>query len=286
MTCPGGTIRLCVQNAVTAPCPDPHTVLTGGRSARRPHRGHRGPGGWRTAHLGTGGNSAQSRPLQPTPAAQAPLGAVAAVIGPLHPAAAPPRPTGPMPPSAAPRLPGVFQPPPSAPSHCCCATGPRHPPSPAPHQHPPFHVPLLTPRNAPRAPQPPPTPLTVPLRHRDPLDSPQLPRRKCRKCPSPSPPPIGQLVGRARRLAERRGHAPRPCQQERGAQDGGGGCEGHRGRLGPQPAGAPRPSVPALGRQPRRQVSPGSAAGEGRRLLYEALTACPPLAGSSSSSTT
>lgn len=156
MTCPGGTARLCVQNAVTAPCPDPRTVLTGGRSARRPHRGHRGPGGWRTAHLGTGGNSAQSRPLQPTPAAQAPLGAVAAVIGPLHPAAAPPRPTGPMPPSAAPRLPGVFQPPPSAPSHCCCATGPRHPPSPAPHQHPPFHVPPPTPRNAPRAPQPPP----------------------------------------------------------------------------------------------------------------------------------
>lgn len=137
---------------------------------------------------------------------------------------------------------------------------------------------------APRS--PPQTPLTVPLRHRDPLDSPQLPRRKCRKCPSPSPPPIGQLVGRARRLAERRGHAPRPCQKERGAQDGGGGCEGHRGRLGPQPAGAPRPSVPALGRQPRRQVSPGSAAGEGRRLLYGALTTCPPLAGSSSSSTT
>lgn len=149
-------------------------------------------------------------------------------------------------------------------------------------------VPRSAPHPQERPPRPaaPPTPLTVPLRHRDPLDSPQLPRRKCRKCPSPSPPPIGQLVGRARRLAERRGHAPRPCQQERGAQDGGGGCEGHRGRLGPQPAGAPRPSVPALGRQPRRQVSPGSAAGEGRRLLYGALTTCPPLAGSSSSSTT
>lgn len=47
--------------------------------------------------------------------------------------------------------------------------------------------------------------------------------------------------------------SPRAGPQERGAQDGGGGCEGHRGRLGPQPAGAPRPSVPALGRQPRRQ---------------------------------
>lgn len=30
----------------------PSAVLTGGTSASRPHRGHRGPGGWRTAHLG------------------------------------------------------------------------------------------------------------------------------------------------------------------------------------------------------------------------------------------
>lgn len=39
------------HRAGPAPPQGPRAVLTGGRSASRPHRGHRGPGGWRTAHL-------------------------------------------------------------------------------------------------------------------------------------------------------------------------------------------------------------------------------------------
>uniref|UniRef100_A0A663N331 NADH dehydrogenase [ubiquinone] 1 alpha subcomplex subunit 2 n=2 Tax=Neoaves TaxID=3078114 RepID=A0A663N331_ATHCN len=54
----------------------PSVVLTGGRSVSHPHRGHRGPGGWRTVHLGNRRKgSAQSScvastPLQPPQSSQ------------------------------------------------------------------------------------------------------------------------------------------------------------------------------------------------------------------------
>lgn len=45
-------IGLESHRAGPAPPQSPRAVLTGGRSASRPHRGHQGPRGWRTAHLG------------------------------------------------------------------------------------------------------------------------------------------------------------------------------------------------------------------------------------------
>ena len=63
-----GGIGLGPHSPGPVPPQRPSVVLTGGRSASRPHRGHQGPGGWRTVHLGDRRKeSAQSLPawLQP-----------------------------------------------------------------------------------------------------------------------------------------------------------------------------------------------------------------------------
>lgn len=105
--------------------------------------------------------------------------------------------------------------------------------------------------------------------------------------------PIGEREQDGRsHWRRRRGPAPAVLW---GREDGGGRCEEHRGRAGPRAEGAPHPPVPALRRQPRRQVSAGMGrdgagwAPRGERDTPGVTHGDPPLllpsAGNSSSST-
>lgn len=105
--------------------------------------------------------------------------------------------------------------------------------------------------------------------------------------------PIGER-GHGGRSHWRRRRGPAPAVLW-GREDGGGRCEEHRGRAGPRAEGAPHPPVPALRRQPRRQVSAGMGrdgagwAPRGERDTPGVTHGDPPLllpsAGNSSSST-
>lgn len=340
-----------------APVPPqcPSTILTGGRSASRPRRGHQGPAGWRTVHLGNRGALRAHEPLQPprcpqptTRQQQTEYPGVASLghrdTGVLvslptarlrHPHASVPEPALGVSPhripplGTAPASPGTLRDPihgvgvTVTPTPPLCPR-PAAPPRELPQQGPPGQActarstaPLLSspecrgtarPRAgysspgvsvSPRVRVPRPTHCRAPAWRFAPQPlrtaAPSAPRGHSTRPPVRIGRPLAaghsdwrMCHWRTLRLAV--AEAPPPCCCPERREDGGGRCEGDRGRAGPRPAGAAHPPVPALGRQPRRQVS-GAGALASARLARRAQRGDPrssllPSAETSSSSTT